>query len=100
MQVLVSSPPEAPDPAQFLSSLMQDSTRFAALQSGYLAQQAQLWSTMFGGAGDPLVRPEPGDRRFAAREWQDNPDYSYLEQAYLLASRFLAELAESAQVDA
>ncbi len=79
---------------------MQDSARFAALQSGYLAQQAQLWSTMFGGAGDSLVRPEPGDRRFAAKEWQDNPYYSYVKQSYLLASRFLTELAESAELDA
>jgi polyhydroxyalkanoate synthase len=79
---------------------MKDPARFAALQSGYVAQQAQLWSAMAGGAGDPLVRPEAGDRRFAAKEWQDNPYYSYLKQSYLLATRFLAELAESVDADA
>ena len=85
---------------------MQGSGRFAALQSGYLAKQAQLWSAMLdpqGGAkapAEPLVAPEPGDRRFAAREWRDNPYYSYVRQSYLLASRFLGELAEGAELDA
>jgi polyhydroxyalkanoate synthase len=82
-----------------MSSLIEDSARFAALQSGYVAQQARLWSAMFEGAIDPVVRPEPGDRRFASKEWQDNPYYSYLKQSYLLASRFLGELAESAELD-
>ena len=31
-----------------MSSLMQDSARFAALQSGYVAKQAELWATMLG----------------------------------------------------
>jgi len=79
---------------------MKDSERFAALQSGYVAQQAQLWSAAFTGAKEPVVKPEPGDRRFASKEWQDNPYYSYLKQSYLLASRFLADLADSAELDA
>jgi polyhydroxyalkanoate synthase len=83
-----------------MSTLIKDSERLAALQTGYIAQQAQLWSAMFGGAQEPLVKPEAGDRRFAAKDWQDNPYYSYLKQSYLLASRFLAELAQSAEIDA
>ncbi len=74
--------------------------RFAALQTGYVAQQARLWSSMFSEAKEAVVRPEPGDRRFAAREWQDNPYYSYLKQSYLLASRFLGELADAVEADA
>jgi polyhydroxyalkanoate synthase len=83
-----------------MSSLVKDSGRFAALQSGYFAQQAQLWSAMFGGAQESLVKPEVGDRRFSTKEWQENPYYSYLKQSYLLASRFLAELADAAELDA
>jgi len=84
---------------------MQNPARFAALQSGYVAKQAQLWASMLGGTtGAPpapaVVAPEPGDRRFAAKEWNDNPYFSYLKQSYLLASRFLIELAESAELDA
>jgi len=85
-----------------MTPLFQDPARFAALQSGYLVQQAQLWSSMLGqpGAGAPLVAPEPGDKRFAAKEWRDNPYYAYLKQSYLLASRFVTELAEGAELDA
>jgi polyhydroxyalkanoate synthase len=83
-----------------MSSLTKDSARFAALQSGYLAEQARLWTSMLGGAPAGAVRPEPGDRRFAAKEWQENAYYSYLKQSYLLASRFLAELADAVETDA
>ena len=81
--------------------MLQDPSRFAALQSGYIAKQAQLWTAMLSGQqGAPVATPEPGDRRFAAREWCDSPYYAYLKQSYLLASRFLTELAESAELDA
>lgn len=79
---------------------MQDSARFAALQSGYAAKQAQLWAALLGEKKHGLVAPEPGDRRFAAKEWHDNPYFSYLKQSYLLASHFLAELADGAELDA
>jgi polyhydroxyalkanoate synthase len=82
-----------------MATLLQDTGRVAALQSGYLAQQAQLWAAAL--AGQPAaVAPERGDRRFAGKEWSENPYYAYLRQSYLLATRFLAELAETAQLDA
>jgi polyhydroxyalkanoate synthase len=40
-----------------------------------------------------LIEPDPGDRRFAAREWSELPYFSLMKQCYLLASRYLAELA-------
>ena len=52
-----------------MASLTQDAARFAALQSGYIAQQAQLWSAMMGSQSAPAavlsaVKPDPGDHRF------------------------------------
>jgi polyhydroxyalkanoate synthase len=86
-----------------MASLTQDSARFAALQSGYVAKQAQLWAAMMGEQGAPAapaaVTSDPGDRRFAAKEWNENPYFSYLKQSYLLASRFLSELAEGAELE-
>jgi len=85
-----------------MASLMQDSARFAALQSGYIAKQAQLWAAMVGEqnarAAPAAVTSDPGDRRFAAKEWNENPYFSYLKQSYLLASRFLSELADGAEL--
>ena len=85
-----------------MTTLFQDPARFSALQSEYLTKQAQLWSSMLGqpAAGEPVVAPEPGDRRFAGAEWRDNPYYAYVKQSYLLASRFVTDLAESAELDA
>ena len=81
-----------------MATLMQDAGRVAALQSSYLAQQAQLWAATL--AGLPAERmADKGDRRFAGKEWSENPYYAYLRQSYLLAARFLAELAETVPAD-
>jgi polyhydroxyalkanoate synthase len=81
-----------------MSTLMADSSRFAALQSGYVAQQAKLWAATLAGTGADVVG-ERGDKRFAGKEWRDNAYYSYLRQSYLLAANFLNDLAASAQLD-
>jgi polyhydroxyalkanoate synthase subunit PhaC len=72
----------------------------AALQSAYLEKQAKLWSALVAGRGEAVAAPEPGDRRFAHREWSENPYYDYLKQSYLLASRYLEDLVEQAALDA
>ncbi len=101
LQHLLPNPPGVPDLTVALSTLMKDTTRFAALQSSYLAQQAGLWAEMLGESkGESKIAGAPGDRRFAAREWRDNAYFSYLRQSYLLAARFLEELAEGAELDA
>jgi polyhydroxyalkanoate synthase len=71
----------------------------AALQSSYLEKQSRLWSALLSGQSHALVEPEPGDRRFAHREWRENPYYDYLKQSYLLASRYLQDVVEQAALD-
>ena len=78
MRVLASAPAGAgalPPPAP-------------ALQRTYLDQQAKLWAALASGKRETVVEPEPGDRRFAAKDWHDNPFYDYLKQSYLLAARY------------
>ena len=89
MRVLASAPAAAgalplPDPA---------------LQRTYLDRQAKLWNALASGRRETVAEPEPGDRRFAAKEWQDNPYYDYLKQSYLLAARYLEQLVDAAQLD-
>ena len=86
--------------ASSMAGLLPDPAKFVAQQSAYLEQQARLWMSMLAGQKETAVAPEPGDRRFAAREWRENAYYDYLRQSYLLASRFLSELVESATLDA
>jgi len=71
----------------------------ASLQRSYFDKQAKLWAALAAGKRETLAEPEPGDRRFVAKEWRDNAYYDYLKQSYLLAARYLEELVEAAQLD-
>ena len=70
----------------------------ASLQHSYFEKQARLWTALASGKRETLAAPEPGDRRFAAKEWRDNPYYDYLKQSYLLAASYLEELVDSADL--
>jgi polyhydroxyalkanoate synthase len=71
----------------------------SALQRGYLEKQAKLWSALASGKRETVAEPDPGDRRFAAKEWNDNPYYDYLKQSYLLAARYLEQLVDAAELE-
>ena len=70
----------------------------AELQRSYLQQQAKLWQALV--AGEKAAVVEDDDRRFASREWRENPYYSYLRQSYLLAARYIEDVVERAPLDA
>ena len=80
-----------------------DPAGLAQLQARYAEAQARLWSAMLareaGGAPAPAANPAPGDKRFAAAEWRDNPYYDYLKQSYLIAASFTDELVEAANLE-
>jgi len=77
------------------------SPRVAQIHAGYVERQMRLWTEMLSrgnGSGAP-ARGANGDKRFAAREWRENPYYDYLRQSYLLAAGYLAELADAAPLE-
>ena len=69
--------------------------RNSALQSAYVEQQTKLWTSLLAGRNVSVV--EDDDRRFAAREWRENPYFNYLRQSYLLAARYLEQIVDSAR---
>src|SRR4029078_11002803 len=71
--------------------------RTSALQASYLESQAKLWSALLGGRNESLI--DDDDKRFAAREWRENPYYNYLRQSYLLAARYLEQAVNAAPLD-
>lgn len=79
---------------------MTDPQALTALQKRLMDQQMTLWQSILdkhqGKTAAFEVAPEPGDRRFSAPEWRDNPLHDYLHQAYLLNARYLKELVELA----
>jgi polyhydroxyalkanoate synthase len=70
----------------------------ASLQREYFDKQAKLWAALASGKRETIEEPDPGDKRFAAKEWRDNPYYDYLKQSYLLAARYLERVVESAEL--
>jgi len=87
------------------SALGTAAASLAKVQAHYWEQQMALWMGMLasaggaGGAAALVVSPERGDRRFSAEGWRDNPWYSLLQQTYLLNSRLLSDMIESAELD-
>jgi len=92
---LMAAAPAAPQNFSWLSAVQRNS----ALQTEYLEKQAKLWSALVSGRREALAEPQPGDRHFAAKAWRDNPYFDYLKHSYLLASRYVEELVESAELE-
>jgi polyhydroxyalkanoate synthase len=85
-----------------LAGLAREPARLAELQARYVESQARLWAAMLegkDGADGAEAGTSPGDKRFAAREWREDPYYSYLRQSYLLTADYLAQLADSAAAE-
>jgi polyhydroxyalkanoate synthase len=72
--------------------------RNSALQASYLESQTKLWGALLAGSNESVV--DGDDRRFAGREWRENPYYNYLRQSYLLAAKYLEEVVEAAPLEA
>jgi polyhydroxyalkanoate synthase len=71
----------------------------SSLQRSYFDKQAKLWAALASGKRETLAAPDPGDRRFAAKEWRENPYYDYLKQSYLLVARYLEDVVEAAELE-
>jgi polyhydroxyalkanoate synthase len=89
----------ASNAAPWLVELQQTATRLGALQATYFEKQTRLWTSLLGGGEASLASPEAGDRRFSSPEWRDNPYFNYLKQSYLLASSYLEDVVEHAQLE-
>jgi polyhydroxyalkanoate synthase len=72
--------------------------RNSALQASYLEQQTKLWGALLAGSNQSFI--DGDDRRFAGREWRENPYYNYLRQSYLLAAKYIEEVVDGAPMDA
>lgn len=67
----------------------------ADLYAGYL----DLWSNatrrlMSGDAVDPVIEPDPGDKRWKSTAWSEHPLFDAMKQSYLLNQRFLMGLVD------
>ena len=83
---------------------LADPTRTAQAQAALSHDFVNLWAhtlrRMTGQEEKPVVSPASGDKRFAGKDWEANPFYDFLRQAYMMASNWALELVDKAdQVD-
>ncbi|MDX6751607.1 class I poly(R)-hydroxyalkanoic acid synthase [Geminicoccaceae bacterium 1502E] len=94
---------QIPDPGivagifrQLAEALLADPARLARAELRFMEAMGELWQRhqrrLAGGEAEPLVVPEPGDRRFKDPAWTEEPAFDLVRQAYLLWAQQLEEL--------
>jgi len=82
-------------------SWLSDPQKAVEAQSRLTSSMMSLWTTtlrrMQGEETAPVAEPDPRDRRFVDPEWQENPYFDFLKQAYLLTSRWADGLVKEAE---
>ncbi|MFL0810665.1 MAG: class I poly(R)-hydroxyalkanoic acid synthase [Agarilytica sp.] len=91
------------DEQDFGQYIKIDPKKFIQQQYEFLQKQKQLWenaSQVFMGADfAPVIAAEPGDKRFKDEDWEDNPAFKYIKQAYLLNAEYLNQMVESMEFE-
>ena len=91
---------------QKLQSLLEkqvevDPAKLVKTQMDFIRQQSELWQqatkAMLGAKAQEVAQEPPGDKRFSHSDWQDNPVFSYLRQAYLINSKMLDGMIDAMQ---
>ncbi len=80
---------------------LSDPQRALQAQTALFSRYMDLWSSsirrMAGEKVEDVAKPEPGDRRFNDREWQENQFFNFLRQAYLITSGWVADLVQKTE---
>ena len=85
------------DPFALAQAASEAAIGFAARPAELLNVQleaARQWTDFWTGAMAGKATDKPRDRRFSATEWQDDPYYRAIRDAYLLASKQLRETVD------
>src|SRR5262249_4198883 len=80
---------------------LRDPQRALELQSSLGQAYLDLWGNavkrMAGEHVEPLVRPDPKDKRFEDPEWSQNQFFDFMKQAYLLTTDWANKLVHDAR---
>ena len=100
-----SASSEASEASHALSTIMEywlsEPEKFTQAQTRLAGNFVELWGRTYqrflGHDVEPVAQPEKSDRRFADPEWDENPFFDFLKQAYLLTSNWAEELVDKAE---
>jgi polyhydroxyalkanoate synthase len=82
-----------------ITRAMENPDEWFKTVTGFYQEQFRLWTNMFNPEAEQTVQAAPGDRRFAADEWNESPVHNYLKQSYLLSSRWLNDMVTDSTLD-
>jgi polyhydroxyalkanoate synthase subunit PhaC len=86
---------------QVIEYWMADPQRVVELQTTLGKAFLELWAVavkrMVGESAEPVVAPDPRDKRFADPEWSTNQYFDFVKQAYLLTVKWANELVHNAK---
>jgi polyhydroxyalkanoate synthase len=78
---------------ELTQKMMADPTKLANAQMALWQDYLKLWQNaaerMSGKDAEPLVKPEPGDKRFRHEDWSENQLFDFIKQSYLLTSDWM-----------
>ena len=85
---------------QVAEKVLSDPQRAIEVQAALATNFMTLWSEtlkkMQGEPYTPVAQPDPKDARFADREWQSNPMFDFIKQAYLITTRWADAVVDRA----
>jgi polyhydroxyalkanoate synthase len=81
-----------------LAAMQGEPAKLAALQARFVSEQQRLMETMASGAADAASLASAQDKRFAGQAWQGSPQFRYLAESYLAASRLLLQSIEELEM--
>ena len=83
------------------AKLLADPMKLVEAQQQLWKDSLLLWqntmSRMAGQEVEPVVKPEPGDRRFKKAAWDEELTFDYIKQSYLLTSRWTQSLVSDVE---
>ena len=75
------------------AKMLADPSKLVDAQLDLWRGYTDLWRSAalkaFNGTDQPVVAPDPTDRRFKDDAWQENQVFDFIKQSYLLTSRWL-----------
>jgi len=88
-----------PEMLQAWEHILSDPELIMQAQADLYAGYLDLWSNatrrmMSGETVDPVIEPDPGDKRWKSAAWSDHPLFDAMKQSYLLNQRFLMGLVD------
>ena len=85
---------------ELYAQMMRDPSKLVDAQMKFWQDYSQLWGSatrrLLGEDAEPVIAPEPGDRRFKDEDWEQNPVFDFIKQSYLLASRYVDDCVAGA----